>query len=298
MAMSAEFENFCKKQREAVEIELEAIFDMQPGTEVNRAAKYATLGGGHRWRALLAIACFRHLEGRVPPTAALRVGCAMELFHSASLILDDLPSMDDGKLRRGKECVHLVYPRWAVDMASTYLITIGYHVLLTLPGVEPGLRSNVTRKAAETALAMCRGQEADLLCGSNGESQLLTSALERHREKTGVLFGLAAASPAILAGVDSSGFEEFGVNVGLAYQMSDDLADLTETADRLGKTCLQDANRATPLEILGPARAEELRASLVARANDVLVSLGASSGFLRHFTNGALEVIMNRSNQP
>ncbi len=294
--MEEKFEIFCIEQREAVELCLESIFNTFPDTEVNRVVKYATLGGGHRWRALLAIGCASLFDGRVPPLAILRTGCVMELFHAASLILDDLPSMDDGRLRRGKPCVHLVHPRWAVDMASSYLITIGHQVLLTLPGVSPERCSAISRKAAETAITMCQGQEADLRCNENRKRDSIPDALERHRKKTGVLFGLAAASAAILADVDSSKLDEFGVNLGLAYQMSDDLADFSETPERLGKTCNQDADRVTPLKLLGRERSEELRRSLIANADANLTALGQRDSFLRHFTTGAIGVVLNQAN--
>ena len=100
--------------RGAVEDFLQRVFADVPATEVANAARYAVLGGGHRWRALVAVAAGRIFRDDAMHLV-LPAACGVELAHAASLVLDDLPSMDDACLRRGKPCTHRAFPRWAAD---------------------------------------------------------------------------------------------------------------------------------------------------------------------------------------
>jgi geranylgeranyl diphosphate synthase type II len=108
--------------RRAVEDYLSQSFLTYPDTEVRRAAQYSILGSGHRWRPIIVTAA-----GRIFRPDALKIAlptvCAVEFAHAASLVLDDLPSMDDAEMRRGKPCTHHAFPQWAVDMAPVFLIT-------------------------------------------------------------------------------------------------------------------------------------------------------------------------------
>lgn len=291
------FLRFCRVKRVEIERELESMLGSLPDSEVNQVARYATLGGGHRWRALLTIAGSRVFGEDVPVHAALRAGCAMELFHSASLILDDLPSMDDGKMRRGKSCVHLVHPRWAVDMAPSYLISLGYRILLQLPNIPENRCNHLASKAAETAIAMCLGQEKDLLSDRTPASHNVADIkgiLERHREKTGMLFGLSAASGSYLSGSDAATLETFGINLGMAYQLTDDIADAEESPERLGKSVDRDQTKPTLNRLFGATEARSLRDFLLDEARASLAGLGNQATILEHFANEDFTVL----NQP
>ena len=118
-----------------IEQSIETAFAACPPTEVLRAARYATLGGGHRWRGRMAVAAgaiFRaDAEEIVLPLAA-----ALEMLQAASLVLDDLPSMDNAATRRGRACVHLVFPDWAVALLPAFLVNVAYQVVAGHAGVS------------------------------------------------------------------------------------------------------------------------------------------------------------------
>lgn len=125
--------------RRADEDFLQEVFADVPATEVAKAARYAALGGGHRWRALVAVAA-----GKIFRDDALELvlpaACGVELAHAASLVLDDLPSMDDASVRRGKPCTHRVFPDWATEMAPVFMVTLAYQISLDNPSVPTSAR--------------------------------------------------------------------------------------------------------------------------------------------------------------
>lgn len=133
--------DFMAATRGRVEGRLSRTFSNLPDSEMRRIGEYVSLKGGHRWRSLLAMATARvfcdeeDALRRVLPSA-----CAVELTHAASLLLDDLPSMDDAKVRRGKPCAHLIFAPWAIDMASPFLIMLAYRLILENEAVGHGLR--------------------------------------------------------------------------------------------------------------------------------------------------------------
>src|SRR5271157_5454852 len=122
LAARSDFSAAKEQVRRAVEDFLDAAFDSHPMTDVREAARYAALRGGHRWRAIVAVAAGQIFRRDALETT-LSGACGVELAHAASLVLDDLPSMDNAQLRRGKPCTHLVFPSWAVEMAPVFLVT-------------------------------------------------------------------------------------------------------------------------------------------------------------------------------
>jgi geranylgeranyl diphosphate synthase, type II len=147
--------------RRAVEDFLAQVLTRQPDTEVARAAGYAVLGGGHRWRALVAVAA-----GRIFRNDALQLvlpaASGVELAHAASLVLDDLPNMDDASVRRGKACTHCVFPAWAADMVPVFLVTLAYEISLDNPRVDAPARIKAALELSAAGLMMIRGQVHDM----------------------------------------------------------------------------------------------------------------------------------------
>jgi geranylgeranyl diphosphate synthase type II len=147
--------------RRAVEDFLTQLFAKAPDTEVARAAGYAALGGGHRWRALVAVAAGKIFRDdalqRVLPAA-----CGVELAHAASLVLDDLPSMDDAAIRRGKPCTHRAFPAWAADMTPVFLVTLAYRISLDIPSVLPAARIKAALELSDAGMMMIEGQVHDM----------------------------------------------------------------------------------------------------------------------------------------
>ena len=249
-----------------IEGALAAAFADHPEGELVRAARYATLGGGHRWRgrmALLAGGLFR----ADAEACALPLAAAVEMMHAASLVLDDLPSMDAAATRRGKACVHLVFPDWAVDLLPAFLVNRAYRAVADAEAAPAEGRIRALRLLGELGGELARGQETDLALARKKASE--EEWLACYAQKSGSLFAAALAGGALLCGADAAAaaaLRAAGLRLGQAYQLLDDVADGPEEdgADR-------EAGRYTAYSLFGPelarARAEELLAE-AARAFD------------------------------
>jgi hypothetical protein len=176
-------------------------FAKAPDTDVARAAGYAALGSGHRWRALVAVAAGKIFRDdalqRVLPAA-----CGVELAHAASLVLDDLPSMDDAAIRRGKPCTHRAFPAWATDLTPVFLVTLAYRISLDIPSVPPAAGIKAALELSDAGMMMIEGQVHDMrqdpAAGACDEARLLTC----YRLKSAALYGAAAKMGGILTGAD------------------------------------------------------------------------------------------------
>lgn len=268
--------------RRAVEGFLEqTLLGLEPSAVVD-CARYVALGGGHRWRAIVAVAA-----GRVFDDDALAIGlpgaCAVELAHAASLVLDDLPSMDDAQLRRGKPCAHLVFPRWAVDMTPVLLITTAYAVSLANDRASPGARIRGALLLSETGQNMITGQAQDV-------TQLFPTdiperrLLECYTLKSGLLYAAAAKAGAILCGAGEDDAEKIGragLNLGLSYQLMDDVADVAASTADVGKTTGRDAGKWTAIDWLGVDGARREADRFRDRGIAALDGFGPRADFLR-----------------
>lgn len=282
------FDTFKQQVRDRVEEYLADSLDAQPVSEVQKAAQYAALAGGHRWRALVAVAAGRVFRDNalelVVPSAA-----GVELAHAASLILDDLPSMDDAKMRRGKPCVHLVFPRWVTDMVPVYLVTLAYQVSLQNELVSFERRVRCALELSRAGLGMIQGQELDLAQnGSRPDSEdYLRTCYEL---KTGVLFAAAAKAGAVLCGASDAEADLFGrcgMSLGVSFQYQDDIADKIAAFDQIGKDAHKDDGKLTSVGLFGVRGAQT-------QANDMekttlfdLERYGDDADLLRRLVSGA-----------
>jgi len=269
MGADAVFAEFKARVRREVEAALEGALAACEATEVRRVAEYAALGGGHRWRAIATVAAgmtFRDdaLEVCLPSA------CGVELAHAASLILDDLPSMDDASTRRGKPCAHLAFPRWAVDMAPPFLVSLAFQTALRNPLVSSERRIAAALEMAGAAGRMIEGQEMDVTqAAAEGSGALL----ECYTLKTGALYAASAKVGAILCGADETDaavFYDSGMGLGLSYQFLDDTADQLGGGGRSGKPTGQDRRKRTALSVYG---VEGARARAAAFAEQALAPL-------------------------
>ncbi|HJP23686.1 MAG: polyprenyl synthetase family protein [Alphaproteobacteria bacterium] len=245
------FEAFKKRVRQSVEQRLEAILSAQGDTEVSRAAQYGVLGGGHRWRAMVAIAAGRIFD-RNAMTICMPVACSVEMAHGASLLLDDLPSMDDADYRRGKPSAHLVFPAWAVHLAPMQLINTAYLVALDNPLVAPEWRLAGAIEMSRAALLMIEGQEIDLAQPPSADEPAMM--LECYRRKSGALYASAARVGATFCGAgedDRAAVYEACMNLGLSYQYLDDVADVEAGLDDVGKLSGNDVGKRTAIHFFG-----------------------------------------------
>jgi geranylgeranyl pyrophosphate synthase len=256
---------------------LEDLLAARPQTEVLRAARYVAQGGGHRWRGLMAAAAgamFRaDAEDCVLPLAA-----ALELMHAASLVLDDLPSMDDAKTRRGKPCVHLVFPRSTADMLPAFLVNLAYRVVAEAPQASAECRIRCLSLLGEMGEHLAQGQELDLAPAAAPVSE--SALLERYALKSGSLFAAALAGGGLLCGAgadEARALREAGLNLGRAYQILDDIADGEE-----------ESGKRTALSLFGPAAARARAEQLLSDAGRLLDRFGPAAGPLRELLGAIL----------
>lgn len=258
-------------------------------TQLHKAMSYAVLGGGKRVRAALVYAAG---EAALPPgTKASAQGIALdhaaaavELIHAYSLIHDDLPCMDDDSLRRGRPTVHVRFDEATAMLAGDALQPLAFESLGLMP-IAPALTVQATRLLARStgSLGMVGGQAID--CSSVGRDLDAEQLQQMHRMKTGALLEASVLLGGIVAGAGSAaraGLENYAAAVGLAFQVVDDILDVTSDTATLGKTVGKDAaeNKPTYVSIMGLDGSRELLESLRSQAHAALLPLGPSAARL------------------
>jgi geranylgeranyl diphosphate synthase type II len=281
------FEVFKTRVRQSVERRLEEILSAQNDTEVCRTAKYGVLGGGHRWRAMVAIAAGSIFD-RDAMAICMPLACGVEMAHGASLILDDLPSMDDADYRRGKPSAHLVYPAWAVHLAPMYLINTAYRAVLDNPLTTPERRLAGAIEMSNAALLMIEGQEIDLSQPPGGDEQAMM--LKCYRRKSGALYASAARVGATFCGAgedDRTAVYEACMNLGLSYQYLDDVADVEAGLDEVGKLPGSDIGKRTAIHFFGVGDTKIQARKYQEIALSCLERFGAEAEILRNLARHA-----------
>jgi geranylgeranyl diphosphate synthase type II len=205
---------------------------------IHRAMRYSVFAGGKRVRPILVLAAGESLGGT--RDTLLHLGAGVEMMHTYSLIHDDLPALDNDDLRRGRATCHKVFGEAIAILAGDALLTRSYQVLSELPNVPASTRLAVIREiayATGTVEGMIGGQVVDL--ESEGKP-ISAPVLEYiHRSKTGALLTACTRCGALAAGAHAAplhALTEFGRKIGLAFQIVDDILDLTASSDELGKT--------------------------------------------------------------
>lgn len=293
-ALASELETALEETADRVTVALDALIPRPDGPEgrLMSAMRYAALGGGKRMRPFLVVQAGRLLE--VDERALLRVAAALECVHTYSLVHDDLPCMDDDDLRRGRPTVHRAYDEAMAVLAGDALLALAFEIIChpdTHP--DPRARSEVARRlaVASGARGMVGGQAIDL------ESERLNvevSVLTRmHRMKTGALISFACEAGAIMARASDDVFSAlngFAHDLGLAYQIIDDILDAEGEAETLGKSVGKDAERgkSTFVTALGVDGAREQARLLAAQAKSHLDLFGARATLLTQVTDYVL----------
>ena len=205
---------------------------------------------------------------------------SVELIHAASLLLDDLPSMDDAKTRRGKPCTHRVFPKWTVDMLPLFLMNTAYHLLLNNRFASCEQNVAVLRETQQACQDMFEGQELDLTLDGNVPERVLNCL----HLKTASLFSAATKSGALLCGADTADvatLEECGVFLGLAYQVWDDLADKVVLQEAQSKDRNRNTMTNTAVNVWGLEGATNQAAQFKEQAIQRLDRFGAEADTLR-----------------
>lgn len=281
------FDEFKTRVRWAVEEHLDSALTAIPETEVCRAARYSVLGGGHRWRAMGTIAAgliFREDAFQV----CIRPACAVELVHAASIVLDDLPSMDNARIRRGKACVHLEHPRWAVDMLPAYLVNTAYSLILDNPEASYHGRVAAGIICSKAGAQMGIGQELDLTQSSCQVDP--NRLLDCYRMKSGALYAAATGAGALVCGADphyTALLSECGMKLGLSYQFLDDIADVDANVEETGKSTGMDVDKYTAVDLFGIDGTKKMAYQFEQEALSKLEPFGPEANLMRSLIRSA-----------
>jgi farnesyl diphosphate synthase len=264
-----------------------------PRARLYEAMRYAAIGGGKRIRPMLVVAAcdlFRVDRGR-----AMRVALAVECIHVYSLIHDDLPSMDDDDLRRGKPTLHRAFEESTAILAGDSLHALAFEILADEATHEdPFVRAELVAELARASgpAGMAGGQMMDLIAA---EMDLDLAAVTRLQQlKTGALIGWCVEAGAIMGRVPAEGrtaLRGYARDIGLAFQIVDDLIDHEGTEEKAGKRVGKDAGagKQTFVSLLGAERARRQADILIAQAIEHIQSFGEEADLLRAVARFAVE---------
>ncbi|MBI5773557.1 MAG: polyprenyl synthetase family protein [Verrucomicrobia bacterium] len=240
----------------------------KPAT-IHRAMRYSLFAGGKRMRPALTLAAAAACDGT--DAAAMPLACAVECIHTYSLIHDDLPAMDNDDFRRGKPTNHKVFGEGIAVLAGDALLTQAFEIAAQCRGWPRYSHRNIVLEIARASgsLQLIAGQVADV----EGEGKKLSVAELRyiHERKTSALLCCAARLGGMSANCTPAQFRaltDFGHHVGLAFQVIDDILDVTQTSEQLGKTAGKDvaAQKATYPAIVGLEKSRRIAEQLTSRA--------------------------------
>ena len=261
---------------------------------VAEAMRYSVFAGGKRLRPMLTLAAAEAID-RSAAGLALPAACAIEMIHTYSLIHDDLPAMDNDTLRRGRPTLHVVYGEGIAILAGDGLHAEAFTLLAESPSTDTSeireRRVRVSRVIGQAAgpAGMVGGQTIDLQAAGQvpgHEVALDADGLQAmHARKTGALIRASAVSGAVMAGADEAAvaaIDRYATDLGLAFQIVDDVLDVEGSADQLGKTAGKDAaaDKPTYPSLFGLERSRALASECVDRALASIASVGLTDGQL------------------
>ena len=271
-----EFNHWVQQELLAVERALEDWVPQDTPAGLGLAMRYAVLDGGKRLRPLLALAACDAVGGH--REAALRAAVSVELIHAYSLVHDDMPCMDDDAMRRGKPTVHVQFGEAQAMLAGDAMQALAFEVLTPDTGVAPALQARLVSLLARAAghQGMAGGQAIDL--ASVGRPLNETELRDMHARKTGALLQASVLMGAVCGDPGArtwQGLSDYGAAIGLAFQVVDDILDVTQASATLGKTAGKDLdnNKPTYVSVLG---LDEARRQADALRDQALAALQAS----------------------
>jgi len=284
---SFELKPWMQTHLDRIEMTLSEGIQQDAPAELGQAMRYAVLDGGKRLRPLLVLATAEAVGDSLQGAAALRAACAIELIHAYSLVHDDMPCMDNDVLRRGKPTVHVQFGEAQALLAGDALQTLAFEMLTPQDGTVPTSVQAVCvglLARASGYLGMAGGQAIDL--ASVGHSLTEDQLRQMHRLKTGALLLCSVQMGAkCVPGVSEQvlgALTRFGQALGLAFQVIDDVLDVTADSATLGKTAGKDvaADKPTYVALMGLEAAKNYADALAAEAMQALVETGLSDSRL------------------
>jgi geranylgeranyl pyrophosphate synthase len=277
--MSNKIKDFFEASRKAIDCALDRIIP-NPETEpkkLHAAIRWSVFAGGKRFRPALVFAAgktFGAGEEKLVKTAA-----AIEMIHAYSLIHDDLPAMDDDDLRRGRETCHIKFDEATAILAGDRLQAMAFQAIAADANLTAETRVRLVGELADAAARMVDGQHLDF--EAEGKTISIKELEAIHRNKTGALICAAARAGAIIAGAGEKQLEavsDYARSLGLLFQITDDLLDVTQTTEILGKTAGKDvsAEKATYPAFYGIEETRALAAKVQAEAIAALNRIDAA----------------------
>ena len=278
-AADAAFRHWTAQCLAQVEAALSDWVPLSAPAGLGEAMRYAVLDGGKRLRPLLTLAAARAVAGATDVPAALRSACAVELIHAYSLVHDDMPCMDNDVLRRGKPTVHVAYGEAQALLAGDALQALAFELLTPDDGsVAPAVQARLCAALARAAghHGMAGGQAIDL--AHVGLAMTEAALRDMHRRKTGAMLEVSVHMGALSAGADGptlACLQRYAQAIGLAFQVVDDILDVTADSATLGKTAGKDQanDKPTFVSLLGLAGAQAQAQALL---QDALAALDAA----------------------
>jgi farnesyl diphosphate synthase len=292
--MVTDFDAWSRQQLAAVEAALENWVPMDAPAGLGLAMRFGVLDGGKRLRPLLVLASCQAVAG--DREAAMRAAVAVELIHAYSLVHDDMPCMDNDVMRRGKPTVHVQFGQAQAMLAGDAMQALAFEVLTPDAGIDPALQARLTALLARSAghAGMAGGQAIDL--ASIGHALNETALRDMHRRKTGALLQasvlMGAACGACSASTNAA-LSDYGAALGLAFQVVDDILDVTQASETLGKTAGKDQhhNKPTYVTVLGLDAARRHADELREQAHTALsrTGLGGAASLLSVLADKVVE---------
>ncbi len=285
---------FIGESRELVNSELDSLVpsaDVEP-VRLHEAIRWSLFAGGKRFRPALLFAAGSAFGAAVEKL--VRTAAAIELIHTFSLIHDDLPAMDDDDLRRGRLTCHKKYGEATAILAGDALQTLAFKAIADDGGLSFEVRTRLISMIADASgspVGMVAGQQMDL--EAEGRDVGFDHLQRIHSWKTGALIAASAASGAVIGGASSedvSTIERFAGKLGLLFQITDDIIDITQTSETLGKTAGKDAGaqKATYPGQFGIERTRELASETATEARRELDLLDVDTALLREIVDHTL----------
>lgn len=302
------FQEYLRGRQELIEKRLSSYLGADDPPRLWEAMRYSVLAGGKRLRALLCLASAEAVGGAQALDLALPCACAIEMVHAFSLIHDDLPAMDNDDFRRGRPTNHKVFGEDMAILAGDALLALAFEILVnqTPQAVPPAtlLEAAGALAAATGSTGMVGGQVADMtltgLTGDASKSIDLETLETMHRRKTGALLRFSTWSGAKLAGASTeqlAALSQFGDILGLAFQIADDLLDVTGDRKTLGKTPGKDeaSGKVTWVRVFGVEESRRRLSELEDEGKQALLATGIDRSSLNALES-LLDYAVHRSN--
>ncbi|MBA2379463.1 MAG: polyprenyl synthetase family protein [Blastocatellia bacterium] len=276
-----ELSSFFAEAAGLTDAQLDRLVPEADGNELAAAMRWSLFAGGKRFRPAMLLAA-----GRVCGATdqdLISSAASVELIHTYSLIHDDLPSMDDDDLRRGRETCHKRFGEATAILAGDALQALAFQTIATDERLNADLRVTLLSELGDAAACMVKGQHLDL--ESEGKEVDLAELERIHRNKTGALIRFAVVAGARIADADDGKIEvaaRYGEKIGLLFQIVDDILDVTQTTESLGKTAGKDetSSKAAYPKIVGLETARQLAETISREAAELAAELGDNDGVL------------------